>query len=271
MLILAATPIGNLQDISPRLARTLERARHIYAEDTRHSQKLLNHLGLSRRLESFHEHSPKETLQRIGALLQRGDSVVYLTDAGMPGVSDPGYELVRLAHRLDMAVDVLPGPSAVMNALVLSGLPCHEFCFLGFFPEKPGRARALLERLSVLRMTTIFFEAPSRISFTLALLQNHLPGVQIALCREMTKVHQQVLRGNPGEVAAALSAAKGEMALVIGPVLQAPAKIDIQSRYLQLLAEGQSPSRSVRSLAREHRLSKREILQRIQGATSRRG
>ncbi len=263
MLILAATPIGNLGDISPRLIQALETTDHIFAEDTRHSRGLLHHLGLSRRLESFHEHSPPEALRRIEACLARGESVLYMTDAGMPGISDPGYELVRLAHRLDVAVDVLPGPSALLNALVLSGLPCHEFCFLGFFPEKRGRAEALLERLSALQMTTIFFEAPSRIAFSLAFLEERLPGAPIALCRELTKVHQQVLRGTPGEVARALAAPKGEMVLVIGPVLQAPSVKDLETRFRQLRAGGQSVSRAIRTLAQERRLSKREIQQRL--------
>ncbi len=264
MLTLAATPIGNLDDCSARLAQVLRDADQVFAEDTRQSRKLLSHLGIERKLASFHEHSETATLDYIGALLQRGQHVAYISDGGMPGISDPGYELVRRALDLDVAVDVIPGPCALINALVLSGLPNHAFCFLGFFPTRPERRRELLQKLQRIEMTAIFYEAPSRIGYTLEFLAAELAETPLALCREMTKLHQQVLRGRPAEVLAALTQAKGEMALVLAPVVEMRPQKSLEQRCHELQGEGLAPSRMAKQLASEFRLAKREVYQRIQ-------
>ncbi len=261
MLILAATPIGNLQDASPRLRRTLLEADHLYAEDTRQTAKLLKHFDIQRPLSSFHEHSPLQVRERIGTLLEQGAMVVYVSDAGMPGISDPGFELVNLALERAVEVDVLPGPSAVVNALVLSGLPNHEFCFLGFFPGRGKKQDDLIERLRVLAMTSIFFEAPSRIIHTLAYLAKNIPETPIALCRELTKLHQEVIRGRADEVV--LSTVKGEMVLVIGPVTSLRKQVVPQVRHQQLLSEGKSPAQAAKVLAKELGLSKREVYSQL--------
>ena len=265
MLILAATPIGNLEDASERLRKTLADCDHLYAEDTRNSARLLKHLGIDRPLSSFHEHSPPAIRERIGRQLEDGADVAYISDAGMPGINDPGYELVQLAYDREIEVDVIPGPTAVINALVLSGLPSHAFCFLGFFPNTLEKRKTMLQRLLNIQMTAVFFEGPSRVLQTLAFLKEHAPQTPIAICREMTKLHQQVIRGLPVEVAEKLEVIKGEFVLVIGPVV-VPAKTeDLSERYHALLDEGHSPNRAIKILAGEHRLPKREIYKKVHG------
>ena len=263
MLILAATPIGNLEDVSQRLKDILASADSVFAEDTRHSRKLLAHLGISRRLRSFHEFSGDGDRNRIAELLKKNHDVVYISDAGMPGISDPGHDLVRLALDLGVDVDVIPGPCAVINALVLSGLPSHAFCFLGFFPTTREKRAAIVEKLVQLQMTAIFFEAPSRIEHTLAFLDEVLNATDIAVCRELTKIHQQVLRGKPRVVGEALKTLKGEFVLVIGPVEIAAEIPDLPGRYQQLLAAGHTPARAIKMLAGEARLPKREVYRLI--------
>ncbi len=265
MLILAATPIGNLQDASPRLARVMADADLLFAEDTRQTRKLLQHFEIERPLRAFHEFSDERALAAVRRELQAGKKIVYVSDAGMPAVSDPGYELVQLAINEDIEIDVIPGPSAVLNALVLSGLPSHEFCFLGFLPTTDEKRRRLLARLGALQMTAIFFEAPTRIGYSLAWLAEQAPLAQVALCRELTKLHQQVLRGTAAEVAAALTVPKGEMVLVVGPFSADTAtELSLEDQYQRLLESGKSPSQAVRELAKTHRIQKRELYRRLQ-------
>lgn len=263
MLIIAATPIGNLEDISARLTRTLAEADYLFAEDTRQTRKLLSHLQIDRKLTAFHEHSEEVTRQYIGDLLKGGNTVAYVSDGGMPAISDPGYELVSLALELDIEVDVIPGPCAVINALVLSGLPSHAFAFLGFFPTKPERRREVLDKLEAMALTTVFYEAPSRIQHTLTYLTEHIPETPVALCREMTKRHQEVLRGTPAQVLEKLEQVRGEMALVIAPVAHRATEKTLEERYQELLAEGNSPSRCAKLLAGEFRMSKRDVYKRL--------
>jgi len=263
MLILAATPIGNVADASPRLQQVLREADTVFAEDTRHAARLLQRLGIDRSTRAFHDHSEAHVLDRIGQTLTAGKTVVYISDAGMPGINDPGYELVRLARERDVPVDVVPGPSAVINALVLSGLPSHEFCFLGFFPTTPVKRARMLDRLEAMQMTAVFFEGPSRIVSALEWLTAHAPDTEIAVCREMTKLHQEVLTGTPASVAKALEMVKGEFCLVIGPVARSGDTDDLEGRFEALLAQGERPSKAIRLLAKETGLSKRAIGERL--------
>jgi len=271
MLILATTPIGNLEDASPRLKRTLAEADRLFAEDTRRTRRLLEAMGLQRELESFHDHSEPSVLAGIGALLEEGKTVAYVSDAGAPTISDPGYELARLALERGIALDVIPGPSAVIAALTLSGLPCHEFCFLGFFPVKQTQREAMLERLTALRMTAVFFEAPPRIERTLDFLAERAPEAAIAVCREITKLHQETLRGAPAEVRAALTTIKGEFTLVVGPLSAAAPEPALKDRYAALLEEGRSHAQAVKTLAQRTRRSKREIAAALKEAIDRDG
>jgi len=263
-LILAATPIGNLGDISQRLADTLQTSDAVFTEDTRHSRKLLSHLGIKRTLFAFHEHSTLKDLNRIKHRLNLGQSVLYLSDAGMPGISDPGYELVRMAYSAGCEVDVLPGPSSVINALVLSGLPLSPFCFMGFFPKTILQKESLLTRLSSLDMTSIHFEAPQRIETTLNFLADRIPATSMAACREMTKRHQQVLRGSAKEVANSLTQSKGEWVMVIAPIEEKMQDTTIQSEYAVLLDQGRSSRQAIKQLSQKHRRSKRDLIRALE-------
>lgn len=264
MLVLAATPIGNLGDISARLAQQLRTSDFLYAEDTRQTRKLLQHLEIERHVEAFHEHSGPEILSTIRHRFESGQTLTYVTDAGMPGISDPGFELVRLAHELKVTVDVLPGPCAAINALVLSGLPNHEFCFLGFFPEKQGKRMDLLDRLRLLQMTAIFYESPKRIGHCLEFLNQHVPQAEIAVCRELTKQFQETLRGTPSQVIDALQMHKGEFVLMIGPLSDQDQQGSFESEALALLAAGMAPTKAAKQLAKAFDMPRSKAYQALE-------
>jgi 16S rRNA (cytidine1402-2'-O)-methyltransferase len=217
-LYLVATPIGNLEDVSQRALRVLGEVQVVAAEDTRHTRRMLEHFGIATPLVSLFEHNERS---RTAALLDRlagGDHVAVVTDAGSPGVSDPGYPLVRAAVAAGVRVESIPGPSAVIAALQISGLPTDAFLFVGFLPPKGAARRRRLSELVERRETVVAFESPHRIESCLADLEAVWGERPIALAREMTKVHEQVLRGTPREVRAALTPdrRRGEMVLVLG-------------------------------------------------------
>ncbi len=210
-----ATPIGNLQDISRRAVETLEKCHLIAAEDTRVTAKLLSSLGIKKPLIPFHAHSPKSTLQRLLREIQEGATVALVTDAGSPPISDPGAELVDLAYQSGLVVDAIPGPSAVTNALALAGFRAQRFVFLGFLPKKPRQAERILEGLRDFEGPLVLFENPHRVLKMLELVQKVLGERRVALCREMTKKFQEVLRGWIGDLLASPLHLKGEVTLVI--------------------------------------------------------
>ncbi|WP_424448936.1 16S rRNA (cytidine(1402)-2'-O)-methyltransferase [Microbacterium arborescens] len=218
MIILAATPIGNLGDATVRLVDALERATTIAAEDTRTTQRLLQGLGVGNRprLIALHDHNEK---QRADELVERArtEDVLVLSDAGMPTVSDPGFGLVAAAAAAGVTVTVLPGPSAVLAALAVSGLPTDRFAFEGFAPRKPGERRRLFDQLAGEQRTLIFFEAPSRIADVLeAMAASFGADRRAAVCRELTKLHEEVARGTLAELAAwAADGVRGEIVIVV--------------------------------------------------------
>ena len=217
-LFLVATPIGHLEDVTQRALRVLREASLVAAEDTRHTRGLLERHGIAARVVSLFEHNERA---RIPALLQRlaaGESVAVVTDAGSPGIADPGYPLVRAAIAAGFRVESVPGPSAVIAALQVSGLPTDSFTFVGFLPVKQGARRRLLEELSERRETVVAFESPHRIDAALEDLEAVWGERPIALARELTKVFEQVLRGSAREVRAALTPEqrRGEIVLVLG-------------------------------------------------------
>ena len=212
-----ATPIGNLEDITQRALRTLGEVQAVAAEDTRRTRRLLDHFGLSAPVVSLFEHNEQ---RRVPALIERltaGDSVAVVTDAGSPGVADPGYRLVRAAIESGIEVRSVPGASAVITALQVSGLPTDAFTFAGFLPVKPGARRRRLEELATRRETVVAFEAPHRIDKTLEDLESIWGDRMIALARELTKAFEEVIRGSATEVRARLTSEKrrGEMVLVL--------------------------------------------------------
>jgi 16S rRNA (cytidine1402-2'-O)-methyltransferase len=218
-LIVCATPIGNLQDASPRLAEALGEADLVACEDTRQTRKLLAHLGVTTRMTSYHEVGERERAAELADRVAAGLRLALVSDAGMPAVSDPGYQLVAACLERGVPVEVVPGPSAVLAALVVSGLPTDRFCFEGFLPRRPGQRDRRLAELAAEPRTMVFFEAPHRVLATLdAMAAAFGPDRAAAAVRELTKVHEQVLRGPLGEVRGRLAdqGPRGELTLVVG-------------------------------------------------------
>src|SRR6516165_7546296 len=219
-LYLVATPIGNLEDITLRALRILKEADQIACEDTRHTQKLLNHYNIRKSLVSYHEHNEMTRAPELVVAMEDGASIALVSDAGMPLVSDPGYRLVTLCLRHRVPVVPIPGPSAILAALSASGLPNDEFLFAGFLPARSGERRRALERLRIEDRTIIFYEAPHRIEETLADANEILGDRPACIAREVTKIHEEFRRGSLAELATSLSEnpARGEITLLIGPV-----------------------------------------------------
>lgn len=242
MIILAATPIGNLGDASRRLVEALESATVIAAEDTRTTQRLLAALGVANRprLIALHDHNEKERAPEL-VELARDQDVLVLSDAGMPTVSDPGYGVVAAAAAAGVDVTVIPGPSAVVTALAVSGLPTDRFAFEGFVPRKHGERLAALRALAGEARTMVFFEAPSRIAATLADMAVALGGDRrAAVCRELTKLHEEVARGTLGELASwAEAGVRGEIVIVVaGAPARAVELSDAVAQVLELVRTG---------------------------------
>jgi len=215
-LILVPTPIGNLGDLTQRAIEALQQSDLVACEDTRRTGGLLKHLEIDKPLQRFDDHVSENGVERVLQALAQGQRVAYCSDAGMPGINDPGFELARLAREAGARVTVLPGPSAVTLALVASGLPNHAFSFLGYLPSRGEPRRAALSKLAGREETTIVFETPHRIHEALSELAEILPDREIALGRELTKLHETWYRGVPAEVQRQLgSEHRGEMVIVI--------------------------------------------------------
>jgi 16S rRNA (cytidine1402-2'-O)-methyltransferase len=220
MLYIVATPIGNLEDITLRAIRTLKEVDFVVAEDTRHSGILLQKHEIKTPQLSFHSHSPEFQLQKLIGMLREGKNLALISDAGTPGISDPGYVLIKSAIENGIKVCAIPGPSAVITAIVASGLPSHRFLYLGFLPLKKGR-KTLIESLKECEYTVVFYEAPHRIERTLQQFFEILGDRQIAVCREMTKMFEEVFRGSLTEAIKHFEKNKprGEFTIVLGSVL----------------------------------------------------
>jgi 16S rRNA (cytidine1402-2'-O)-methyltransferase len=215
-LILVPTPIGNMGDLTDRAKEALAGADLVACEDTRRTGGLLKHLELEKPLLRFDDHAGAQAYERLGLELASGRTVAYCSDAGMPGINDPGFEIARAARAAGARVTVLPGASAVLLAVVASGLPCHEFSFRGYLPSRGEPRRALLKKLGAEEETVVVFETPHRIHETLADLEELLPDREIALGRELTKLHETWYRGLPVQVKAQLGREdRGEMVLVL--------------------------------------------------------
>lgn len=218
-LLLVSTPIGNLEDLSPRAARALAEADLVACEDTRHSGRLLAHLGIRKPLISLHEHNERARLPRILDALAAGETVAVVSDAGTPLLSDPGFPLVRAAIEAGHRVEPIPGPSAILAALVASGLPPYPFTFAGFPPPKSGRRRTFYRRLAVLDHTLVLYESPHRLLASLEDARAELGDRRAALGRELTKLHEEMLYGRLSEIGAELGrrpSLPGEFVLVVG-------------------------------------------------------
>ena len=219
MLYICATPIGNLGDITLRALETLKTCDCIACETISHTNAMLNHYGINKRLISYREDNRESQSKFILDILEQGQNVVLVSDAGTPGVSDPGFRLVDEAINKGFAVSVIPGASSVISALVLSGFPSDCFVFLGFLPRKTLKREAVYEEISLSLRTVIFFEAPHRILKTLEEIKPHIKNRKIALCREITKKFEEVIRGDIYELISLLESRKiqGEFTVVVEP------------------------------------------------------
>src|SRR5580765_43675 len=246
-LYLVGTPIGNLEDITLRALRVLKEVDVIACEDTRQTQKLLNHYAIATRTTSYHEHNEMTKSAELVKEMQEGMSVALVTDAGMPGISDPGYRLIALAIRHHVPVVPIPGAAAFLAALVASGLPTDSFRFSGFLPAKRGERRAALETNKSSPRTQVFYEAPHRVVESLEDVCEVLgSGRHVVVAREVTKLHEEFLRGRAGEVLENLKAreaVKGEITLLIGKAEESGAqtaaapRVSLRHRVEEIMAE----------------------------------
>ena len=266
-LLVVGTPIGNLGDLTPRAAEALRSADLVVAEDTRMARKLLAHLGAKRPIVAFNDHAPASRLPELIVRLEAGATLALTTDAGMPGVSDPGAQLVAAARAAGATVEVMPGPSAVTAAIAASAVESLGFVFGGFLPPRPASARdtalgRLLDASGETAMPLVLFEAPHRIGALLASLEHMVPDAQVAACRELTKLHEQVLIGSPEEVGAALTEKRGEFTLVVSRIPRpapatATAPLSVDSVVDAAFEAGLTP-RSVVELLRAAGIPRRE-------------
>jgi 16S rRNA (cytidine1402-2'-O)-methyltransferase len=261
-LYLVGTPIGNLEDISLRALRVLREVPLIAAEDTRVTARLLARHKIETPLTSYHEHSRLSKLESLLAHLQSADLAV-VSDAGMPGLSDPGYELIRAAIEQEVPVVPIPGPSALINALVVSGLPTDGFVYLGFLPRRAAARRRQLAEIRDETRTLVAFEAPHRLVDTLKDIQRTLGERPLAVARELTKLHEEVRRGKPAELLAhfAENPPRGEITLVIGGKTEQEPWDDarVTAALAERVAAGDSPAAAAKKIARLSGRSRREI------------
>ncbi len=260
-LYVVATPIGNLEDITLRALRTLREVKLIAAEDTRKTKRLLNAYSMQTPMTSYHEHNKKIKLDYILNHLKE-DDVALVSEAGMPGVSDPGYELIRAATQAGIPVVPVPGPSAVITALVVSGLPTDRFLYLGFLPRRASARKKALESVAQETETLVILEAPHRLQPTLNDLQLVLGDRQLAVCRELTKLHEEVFRGTIGQAIARFTEPRGEFTLVIEGKREEKPRIsneDIEQRLCDMYQSGARTKEAIVRVAGETGLSRREL------------
>lgn len=266
-LYLVGTPIGNLEDITFRAIRMLKSADVIAAEDTRHTGKLLQHFQITTPQISYHDHNTQQRIPQLLKRLQQGEAIALVTDAGMPGISDPGYELVCACVENQITVVPIPGPSAVVAAVAAAGLPCDRFVFEGFLPVKGRVRKARIDALKTEPRTVVLYESPHRIVKTLTDLAQALgPARAVTLARELTKRYEEFWRGTLAEAIEhyATTVPKGEFTVAIAPSPPhplTPSTAEITTELQNLLAQGLSRSEASRQIAERTTLSKRDIYQ----------
>ena len=260
MLYLCATPIGNLEDMTFRAIRILREVDLIAAEDTRRTRKLLTHFEIHTPLIRFDENCSAQVAEKILSRLQAGESVAVVSDAGLPAISDPGADLVRLAIDNRISVCPIPGANAALSALICSGLDTTKFLFAGFAPKSKKNRREFLQRLSAVEATIIFYEAPHRLKDFLTELAEIFGERQIVLARELTKVHEEFLRGKISELLEKISEPRGEFVVVVeGNTTAPPPEENLLDFYQKLLAQGLDKKSAMREAAKKFNVSRREI------------
>ena len=277
-LYVVSTPIGNLEDITHRAIRVLGEVDLIACEDTRHTRKLLDRYGITTKTISYHEHNEQERSRELIDLLAGGTNLAVVSDAGTPGISDPGFRLVRLAIARELSVVPVPGPSALITALVASGLPTDEFFFGGFLPARSGARQTRLNELRSIPSTLIFYEAPHRLAAALSDAHEILGEREAVVARELTKLHEEISRGRLSELVARFSSgenARGEIVLIIDrKVIVGEAKESDPSASIGILVEtleknGLDHRAALKKAARELGLSRAEAYRRLVAERSR--
>jgi 16S rRNA (cytidine1402-2'-O)-methyltransferase len=281
-LYIVATPIGNLEDITQRALRVLAEVDIVACEDTRRTRVLLNYFGIKTKTFSYHEHNERERAEQICKLLLSGKNVALVSDAGTPLINDPGFRVANAAIELNLPVVPIPGPTAFVTALVASGLPSDQFFFAGFLPSRANARRDQLEELSAIPATLILFEAPHRIAATLADALEVLGNRQAAVARELTKIHEEIVRGSLRELVqrfGAGSVGRGEFVLVISgagadetpsTVDTAPTSRRLIERVRELESEGLEAKAALKKAARELRIKRDEAYRIVVAQKNRR-
>lgn len=271
-LYLCATPIGNLEDMTFRVIQTLKEADLIAAEDTRHTIKLLNHFDIKTPMTSYHEFNKIEKGHDLVRQLLEGKNIALVSDAGTPGISDPGEELVKFCYEAGIEVTSLPGPAACITALTMSGMPTRRFCFEGFLPADKKEQEIVLNRLKKETRTTIFYEAPHRLAKTLALFEKYIPQRRMTVCKELTKRYESAVQMSVTEASSYFREheAKGEYVLVIEGISQKALddaqkesweKISIEAHMQQYEQQGMPRKEAMKAVAADRGISKREVYQ----------
>lgn len=267
ILYLVPTPIGNLEDMTFRSIQILKEVQFIASEDTRNTQKLLNHFEISTPQKSFHEHNYRERIPQMIERLEKGESIAQVSDAGMPSISDPGHELVLACIEAGIKVVSLPGPTAGLTALIASGLMPQPHYFHGFLPRKKKEQQAALESLKNQAATLIFYESPFRIHKTIRMMSTVFGSErQAVICRELTKIHEEYLRGTLQELAAYLAEQpiKGECCLMVAGAseIEEVAEVDagsLKEQVEELIKAGKKPSEAIKEIAKRHQLKKQVV------------
>lgn len=274
-LYLVGTPIGNLEDITLRALRILKEVGQIACEDTRHTQKLLAHYDIHKPLVSYHEHNEVKRAQELAAAMEQGAKIGLVSDAGMPLVSDPGHRLVALCLEKQIPVVPIPGPSALLASLSASGMPTEEFLFVGFLPARTGERRRALERLRIEERTIILYEAPHRVAECVADALEILGDRPACLAREVTKLHEEFLRGKLSEILDSLEGhtVRGEITLILGPPIAADARAHgdssqtLAARVEELMQQAKLDRKEALKLAAKERgLTRRAAYSQLVGA-----
>ena len=269
VLYIVGTPIGNLSDFSPRAVETLNSVDFIAAEDTRVSLKLLTHFGIQKPLISYHEHNLRERGEYILSRIENGESCAIVTDAGMPCISDPGEDLVRLCAERGVEMHVVPSPTAAMSALAISGLPTSRFSFEGFLSVTKKQRQAHLDEVKHFKRTLIFYEAPHKLTYTLEDMLESFGDRRIALCRELTKIHEEVLRGRISEMIEYYKekTPKGEYVLIVEGATEEEKEEITKEKACEmaekLIADGKKASDACKEIAKLTGFSKSEIYNEI--------
>ena len=275
-IYLVATPIGNLSDISMRAIETLKNVDIIACEDTRNTIRLLNHFEIKGHLTSYHEYNKIDKAYELCEKVKEGKNIAFVSDAGMPAISDPGYELVDIAYKEGLEVTVVPGASAVVSALAISGVSSRRFAFEGFLPADKNEKKEILTELSQESRTIILYEAPHRLLKTLKELFEYMGDRNIAIVREITKLHEEVLRGKLADIIADYESEKiairGEYVLVIeGKSLlekreerqKSFEEISIREHYEKYIAEGMDKKEAMKAVAKDRGIQKRDVYKEL--------